>query len=67
MLKIIHVRLKQFMQLCMYVGDGEGGLSKVQLGKIANGDLAYDDGLDDHYVFQGKTKVLEYNVIYSYL
>ena len=55
------------MQLCMYVGDGEGALSKVPFGRIANGDLAYDDGLDDHHVFQGKTKVLEYNVIYSYL
>ena len=28
-------------------------LSKVEFGKIRNGDLVYDQGKNDYYVFQG--------------
>ena len=42
----------------IYVGDDESSnLSKVQFGRIVDGKLVYDEGKNDHFVFQGMTMV----------
>ena len=37
-----------------YTGDGESGdLSKVQFGLITEDNLVYNEGKNDHFVFEG--------------
>ena len=39
----------------IYAGNGRSDeLTKVEFGRIVNGNLVYDEGKDDNFVFQGK-------------
>lgn len=38
----------------IHTGDSRTGiLSKIQFGRIVDGNLVYDEGKDDHFVFEG--------------
>ena len=41
--------------MIIHKGDtNTGSLSKIQFGRIVDGVLLYDEGKDDHFVFEGK-------------
>ena len=43
------------MHYIIYTGDSSGNLSKVLFGRIdKDGNLVYEEGKDDHFVFGGK-------------
>ena len=42
--------------MVMHEGDDSTGiLSKIPFGRIMDGNLIYDEGKDDHFVFKGMT------------
>ena len=41
-----------------HTGDSSGNLSKILFAKIVNGNLVYEKGKDDHFVFGGKSRFM---------